>query len=153
MMENLVLTEDELSILSSWVLDDKTQAAIAEERGVTQQYIAKTLANIREKARDFIASTTEPNELIAAIAYRASTTTPRSSRKDAHSAKHKIRWPSEYFQNVSRIGQWYKGKYKQKTVCVVPEYLQGCFGDMETKCTKCFDEFGVSSCSRKEINQ
>lgn len=153
MMENLVLTEDELSILSRWVLDSESQASIAKERGITQQAIAKTMSNIKEKARNFIESSTEPNELLASIAYRAATTIPKSSRKDAGSAKHKVRWPSEFLMNVSIDGQWVRNKYKLRNHCVLPEYLQSCFGDNETKCGLCHDEFGGSTCSRKAVNQ
>lgn len=45
----------------------------------------------------------------------------------------------------------YNGK-KVKTKCQMPEYLKTCFGDDETKCPLCFNDWGTDTCRRKKVN-
>jgi hypothetical protein len=86
------------------------------------------------------------------LAYRAATTIPRSKRRDAGYARNKIAYPSEFLMKVSITGQWHRDKYRLRNHCLVPEFLSESFGDSDTKCTLCFDDFGGTTCSRKTVN-
>lgn len=132
----------------------ETQATIAEKLGVSRQYITKTLKAIREKCQRYItANHSNIRELFDALAYKAATMIPKAKRKDAGYAKHKVAYPTEYLMQISITGQWSREKYRLCNRCVVPEYFEKCFGDNNTKCTLCGDDFGGSTCSRLDVNK
>ncbi len=61
----------------------------------------------------------------------------RQSVLEADSPKIKIRYPSDYLQHVYVSG--YKGKRRWicRTVCKIPEYLDGAFKDKTSVCNCC----------------
>ena len=56
-------------------------------------------------------------------------------------------YPGDFLQHINCGGRWsVRGKWISQTKCFIPEYINF------AKCSKCFDNNGVSKCTRKEVN-
>lgn len=148
-----IITKDEYDTLYMWCIDGETHAEIAEKLGVNQSTITRRIKSIQEKCQEHILNKHQSTqELFDSIYVKAITTIPKAKQKDIGYAKHKIAYPSEYLCKISITGKWYKEKYILRNRCVIPEFFHECFGDDETKCTLCYDNFGNSTCSRTKDN-
>lgn len=148
-MKHNVISQSEYEILVLWCVEGETQATIADKLGTYQKDVSRKIKAIQSKCQWFIEDNYEDTkELFDCIAYMMITKIPKGKRKDAGSPKYCICYPSEYLMKVSMTGKWYKGKYRLKNRCIVPEFLSECFGDNDTKCTLCWDDFGGTTCSR-----
>lgn len=148
-----VISKKKYRILYLWCVEGLTHAEIAKKINMSKSWVTKEIQSIREDCQKYILGQHgEIKELFDSIYAKAITTIPRHNRKDAGYAKHKICWPSDYLSKISKVGTWKKQKYILKTCCVNPEYFRLCFGDNLTKCTRCYDEYGKSTCSREVDN-
>lgn len=124
-----------LSAVEGW-----TQDRIAERFSVKQQTINEHLQRITQRL------SSDPSLQYARVLLQKPPST-----LEAHSPEHQINYPSDFLQRVSIAGKWRGKKYQTKTICKIPEMLRECFQDHKTVCPRCFDDFGVNSCSRKDI--
>lgn len=66
----------------------------------------------------------------------------------ARSPSVKVRYPVDSAKETYDRSYIYGGRLKHKTKCMIPEYLNGCFGDTSTVCSLCANSIGEPTCNR-----
>lgn len=143
------LTNKEFDILWSSIIDGETHDSIAARYDISRVAITQQLKRTYSKCQKIILSLPNGDDYKELLQDRESILTAGAPESRGY--------PHEFLQEVNIGGEFKtsksgRRKYISCEQCQLPEYFQACFGDKETKCTLCTNEFDENTCSRKKDN-
>lgn len=133
--------DDCFEFLCRYHLSEETADDLAEAYGVSKRTVYRTARLNDAAAKKFLLDNFDG--CLEAVYY----TPPGKSSSGIVGPMFQF----EYEQKRPYKTYKYKGK-RAKTKCMIPEYLGCAFGDTATKCSLCFNDWGGSTCKRKEKN-